>query len=171
MLPTLSEKSPRRLLLCRAQFPSLLLPSFSQANMPGVCVDLLSASRLLHRALPFLPKQTSFSSVQLVFRPLECSRLHISIGERFTPLSAFSFNWEGPPLWCTITALGSLVKPQFQALQEVPSASREVLFLWSRKQILSSLGVCVCKWLASQLCIKVEMLQAFPESRGPLRMS
>lgn len=39
-----------------------LLPSLSQANMPGVCKDLLSASRLQHRALPF-PSQTDLSGI------------------------------------------------------------------------------------------------------------
>lgn len=46
VLPALSEGSLRRVLLCRAQFLRLLLPSFSWANTPAVCEDLLSSSRL-----------------------------------------------------------------------------------------------------------------------------
>lgn len=135
---------------------------FSRGNMPGVCENLLSASLLLHGALPFLHKQTSFSSLQLVFRPLECSRLHISIGERFTSLSACSCNREGPPLWFTITILDSLVQTQLHSLHAVVGAAGEVLSSWSRKPILSSWGMYVCK-RGCACAMKLEM--SFPKSR------
>lgn len=69
--------------------------------MPGVCEDLLSASRLLHGALPFLPKQTSFSSSPFAIQaPTERSRLRISIGPRFAPLSVRFFHFEKDLLLC-----------------------------------------------------------------------
>lgn len=75
--------------------------------MPGVCEDLLSASRLLHGALPFLPKQTSFSSSPFAIQaPIECSRLRISIGPRFAPLSVRFFHSEKALLLCGAQTLG-----------------------------------------------------------------
>ncbi len=95
-------------------------------------------------------------SLQLLFRPLKCLRLRISIAERFSPLSAWSFNGEGAPLWRAISALGSLVKTQLRSLREVLSRAREGLFFWSRRQISSSRGIRVCKWLVVQLCLCIK---------------
>lgn len=99
--------------------------------MPEVCEDLLSASRLLHGALPFLPKQTSFSSSPFAIQaPIECSRLRISIGPRFAPVSVRFFHFEKDLLLCGAQRSGfSSVRTQSPSLSGVLWRAREGLLV------------------------------------------